>query len=136
MIIGMVSCETAPKNTQQPTTVEKRKVVDFTTVEGVKSGIEGTVWTYTEPATYSNPFWYKLEFKDGNAYRYVTTPSKGNWGEPDIYSYSIEESRYFDTGKKYVGVKFSMDTFVPSTRVYNHIIAGQLKMKKGDYIWN
>ena len=31
-------------------------------------------------------------------------PSKGDWGEPEICDYTIEERRYSNTGEKYIGI--------------------------------
>lgn len=130
----MTSCETTP---QQTSKTETRKVVDFTTVEGVKSGIEGTVWTYTEPATRSNPTWAKLEFKGGKVYVYSSYPSKGTWGTPNIESYSVEESRYSDTGEKCIRVKIGeYSYFVPETGLYNNCNIMQYRMEQQDYSWD
>ena len=98
--MGMItSCETAP---QQASKTETRKVVDFTTVEGVKSGIEGTVWTYTEPLTTSFHLWMRLEFKGGKAYVYTAVPSDGSWGQATVKNYTVKESRDVSTGERQV----------------------------------
>ena len=147
MTIGVASCETTPKNLQQETTAETRKVVDFTTIEGVKSGIEGTIWTYTEPVhnDYSNPYgnwmyWIKVEFKGGKAYLYKALPSDGAWKLEWTDNYSVEEDRYIDTGEKYVRVSLSAKYhtyLVPKTGQLSYLGGRQVcEMKQKDYSWD
>lgn len=137
LLIFIIGMGTSSKKPQQTNNTETLEVVDYTTVEGVKSGIEGTVWTYTEPATMSNPNWAKLEFKGGKVYVYSSYPSKGTWGTPNIESYFVEESRYSDTGKRCVLVKISeYSYFVPETGLYNNCNIMQYRMKQRDYTWD
>ena len=130
----MMSCETS---TQRTTSTETRKVVDFTTVEGVKSGIEGTVWTYTEPLTSGFKLWFRLEFKGGRAYLSQAIPSDGSWGEAKVENYTVGESYDAITGEKRVEVKIGgYNTFVPKTGRFNYWGMQQCTMKQQDYKWD
>ncbi|MBR3389285.1 MAG: hypothetical protein IKH14_08430 [Prevotella sp.] len=92
------------------------------TIEGVSQLLEGSVWTYTDYIGEDDKFnvWCKLEFKNDKLYYYEVSPSEGEWGEPQVCDYSIEERRYSNTGNKYIGIfwesllmKYS---FVPSEK--------------------
>lgn len=134
--MGMItSCETAP---QQASKTETRKVVDFTTVEGVKSGIEGTVWTYTEPLTTSFHLWMRLEFKGGKAYVYTAVPSDGAWGQATVKNYTVKESRDVSTGERQVVVEIDNEynKFVPKTGWFVWFGIQSCTMKQRDYSWD
>jgi hypothetical protein len=143
MTIWVTSCDTP---TQQTTKTETQKVVDFTTVEGVKSGIEGTVWTYTEPIdyTYMDPYnierWMKVEFKGGKATLYTAMPTDGAWTLKWTENYSVEEDRYIDTGEKYVRVSLAAKYYtylVPKTGQFSYLGGRQVcEMKQKDYSWD
>ena len=138
MTIGMTSCETTPQNAQQVTAAETRKVVDFTTVDGVKCGIEGTVWTYTEPLTTSFHIWMRLEFKGGKAYVYTATPSDGTWGKATVKSYTVKESRDVRTGERQVVVEIDNEynKFVPKTGWFVWFGIQSCTMEQRDYSWD
>jgi hypothetical protein len=76
------------------------------TIEGVSQLLEGSVWTYTDYIGEDDKFnvWCKLEFKNDKLYYYEVSPSEGEWGEPQVCDYSIEERRYSNTGNKYIGI--------------------------------
>jgi len=76
------------------------------TIEGVSQLLEGSVWTYTDYIGEDDKFnvWCKLEFKNNKLYYYEVNPSKGEWGEPQVCDYTIEERRYSNTGTRYIGV--------------------------------
>ena len=49
------------------------------------------------------------------------SPSEGDWGNPQVCDYTIEEKRYSNTGERYVGVFWEGSlmmkyVFVPSER--------------------
>ncbi len=140
MAIGMTSCETTPKNVQQAAATETRKVVDFTTVDGTKMGIEGTVWTYTEPLTYAtrSHVWMRLEFKGSKAYLYSASPSKGAWGNASGKNYIVKESRDGRTGERQVVVEIGGEyiKFVPKTGMLDYFGIQSCIMKQRDYSWD
>ena len=91
------------------------------TIENVRELIENTTWTFTKPIREDDKFnhWCRLVFKNGKLYYYEVSPSKGEWGEPNICDYTIEERRYSNTGKKYIAVFWTSlikYAFVPSER--------------------
>lgn len=135
MTVGVSSCETTP---QQTAKTETRKAVDFTTVEGVKSSIEGTVWTYTEPLTTSFHLWMRLEFKGGKAYVYTAVPSDGSWGQATVKNYTVKESRDVSTGERQVVVEIDNEynKFVPKTGWFVWFGIQSCTMKQRDYSWD
>lgn len=110
--------------------------VDFTTIEGVKSGIEGTVWTYTEPITSSFHMWMRLEFKDGKAYLYTAAPADGTWGKATVDNYTVKESRDVNTGERQVTVEIGSKKFVPKTGWFVYPMIQSCTMKQRDYSWD
>ena len=129
----MTSCETATQNT---TKAETRKVVDFTTIEGVKSSIDGTVWTYTEPLTTSFKLWMRLEFKGGKAYLYTAAPADGTWGKATVDNYTVKESRDINTGKRQVVVEIGSKQFVPQTGYFVYPMIQNCTLKRCDFSWD
>jgi hypothetical protein len=104
----------------------------FSTVESTRANIENTVWTSRR----SDRKWLKLEFKNGLAYLYIANASDGEWGEPTTHSYTIEEQRYSDTGKRYVGVFMGsiMQVLVPLEQEF-HYLGLEYYMHPKDYQW-
>ena len=76
----------------------------WSSVDQAKQSIENTSWTFYEDiregANYDR--WCRLKFKNGKLYFYEVSPAKGEWGNPEICDYIVEERRYSDTGRKYV----------------------------------
>ena len=97
------------------------KKAKCSTIEGVREFIQNEVWTYTDPIEEGEKFnmWCRIVFKDGKVYYYQVSPSKGEWGEPHICDYTIEEGRYSNTGEKYVAIRWKASwgnySFVPET---------------------
>lgn len=95
---------------------------DFTTIEGVRQGIEETIWTYTKVIGEDDNFnlWCRLEFHDGKLYYQEVSPSEGEWGEPQICDYTVSEERYSNTGERFIAVHWHTYlmgySFVPETR--------------------
>lgn len=121
--------------------------VKCSTVEKVKGLIENTTWTYTQPIEKGDKFdqWCKLEFKGGKLYYYEVSPSEGEWGEPKICDYTIEERRYSNTGEKYIGVFWTSlwqkYVFVPSERSISFqtssgYVFGAYLRKEDAFPWN
>jgi hypothetical protein len=104
----------------------------FSTVESTRANIENTVWTSRR----DDRKWLKLEFKNGLAYLYIANASDGEWGEPTTHSYTIEEQRYGDTGKRYVGVFMGsiMQVLVPLEQEF-HYLGLEYYMHPKDYQW-
>lgn len=91
------------------------------TIEGVSQLLENTTWTYTQPIDDDKfGYWCRLVFKNGKLYYYEVFPSNGEWGEPNICDYSIEERRYSNTGERYIGIFWQSSlmkyVFVPSEK--------------------
>lgn len=115
----------------------------FRTTKNVRVNIEGTEWTYMDEFSGTGDYWHRLQFKDGKVYHYEVFPSKGNWGEPTVSSYSIVEGRYGNTGQKYIGIEWeeSLDskwTFVPKDEQLGVTYGGRpiiLKMNEGYRNW-
>lgn len=94
---------------------------EFNTVDGVRKGIDGTIWTYTNVIGENDNFnvWCRLEFRDGKLYYQEVSPSEGEWGEPQICEYVIGERRYSNTGRRYVDIRWTNSlidySFIPET---------------------
>ncbi|MBR1934157.1 MAG: zinc ribbon domain-containing protein [Prevotella sp.] len=93
----------------------------FTTVDDVRRNIEGTVWTYTEIIGDDDSYdrWCRLRFDEGRLLFYEVSPSKGEWGEPHVCDYEVEEARYSNTGERYIRICWHGPlvnySFVPET---------------------
>ena len=85
---------------------EQEWAMKWNDIGKVKSNLNGTIWTYTSSIGEDDMFnmWCKLEFKNDKLYYYEVSPSEGEWGEPQVCDYSIEERRYSNTGNKYIGI--------------------------------
>lgn len=96
----------------------------FESVDSTKVYINGTIWTYTQPNDKLLNQWVRITFKDGKAYYQEASPEDGKWPEPQIYDFQIEERRYSNNGKKFIGVCWKNDaetdvfTFIPSTHQF------------------
>ena len=121
----------------EPSQAEK-----YATIESTRKYIENTTWTYTERGA---NFWYKLEFKNGKVYEYMSFPAKGEWGEPyKIFtSYEIEERRFSDTGEKFIAVSFyeegeshSYCSLAPKQGSFKILFDQYDNMKPTDYVWD
>ena len=101
---------------------EQEWAMKWNDIEEVKSSLNGTIWTYTSSIGEDDMFnmWCKLEFKNDKLYYYEVSPSKGEWGEPQVCDYSIEERRYSNTGRRYIGIFWESGlmgyVFVPSEK--------------------
>lgn len=95
----------------------------WNSIEKVKTNLNGTIWTYTASIGENDMFnmWCRLEFKNDKLYYCEVSPSEGDWGNPQVCDYTIEEKRYSNTGERYVGVFWEGSlmmkyVFVPSER--------------------
>lgn len=88
---------------------ELRHIEMYSSVDSVSKNINSTFWTFTEDLSTVDgvDYWYRLHFKDGKLYFYEVSPSEGNWGEPLVTNYEIEERRYSNNGEKYVCVTWN-----------------------------
>lgn len=68
-------------------------------VEEMRKAIDNTIWTYTETG---NLFWYKLVFNGNKVKIYTAMPSDGQWKLEEECSYTLEEGRYIDDGRRYI----------------------------------
>lgn len=103
---------------------EKEKLQMYSSVEDVSKNIKDTYWTFTRDLNYTDGVdrWYRLHFTDGKLYFYEVSPSEGDWGEPLVVAYEIEEKRYSNNGERYVRIRWDgiLDityTFIPSTKM-------------------
>lgn len=108
-------------------------------IDEMRKAIDNTIWTYTETG---NLFWYKLVFKGNKVKIYSAMPSDGRWKFDEECSYTLEEGRYFDDGRRYIAAVFtSKDIDIPAkfTITNGHLymlgfdIAGFVL---GDYEWD
>ena len=76
-------------------------------------------------------------------YHYEVFPSDGEWGEPKVYSYTVVEGRYANTGQKYIGLEWEGSlggkwTFIPADEQLG-VTYGErpivLKMEEGYRDW-
>lgn len=116
------------------------------TINDVKELIDGTTWSFTQDIGKENMFnmWCKLEFKNDKLYYYEVNPSEGDWGEPRVCDYSIEERRYSNTGERYIGIFWQSSlmkyVFVPSEKSIsyqgrNGYVFGAYLQMKDVYPW-
>ena len=109
-------------NNQSQQASDQEWAMKWNDIGKVKSNLNGTIWTYTSSIGEDDMFnmWCKLEFKNDKLYYYEVSPSKGEWGEPQVCDYSIEERRYSNTGNKYIGIFWESllmkYVFVPSEK--------------------
>lgn len=115
----------------------------FKTVDNVRNNIEGTEWTYMKQFEGTGDYWHRLSFKNGVVYHYEVFPSDGEWGEPKVYSYTVVEGRYANTGQKYIGLEWEGSlggkwTFIPADEQLG-VTYGErpivLKMEEGYRDW-
>ncbi len=108
-------------------------------VDEMRKAIDNTIWTYTETG---NLFWYKLVFIGNRVKIYSAIPSDGQWKFDEECSYTLEEGRFLDDGRRYIAAVFrSKDIDVPAkfTITNGHLymlgfdIAGFVL---GDYEWD
>lgn len=110
-------CQTSTVDTQLTTTER-----DFSTVEKARQNIEGTIWTYTKVIGEDDTFnlWCRLVFRDGKLLYQAVSPSRGDWGEPTVCDYTIDEERYSNTGERFIAIHWHTSlmgySFVPATR--------------------
>lgn len=93
----------------------------YSSIDSVSKNIDSTFQTFTEDLSTVDGVdrWYRLNFKDGKLYFYEVSPSEGNWGEPLVTNYKIEERRYSNNGEKFVCITWNGSlgfsyTLVPS----------------------
>ena len=81
-------------------------------IDGMRNAINNTTWTYTETGSL---FWYKLVFIGSKVKIYSAMPSDGQWKFDEECSYTLEEGRYFDDGRRYIAAVFtSKDIDIPA----------------------
>lgn len=113
-------------------------VEDYNTVAKTRSLLDGSIWHFASPIGEKDMFnkWCKLVFRDGKLYYYEVSPSEGDWGEPTVCDYTIEEKRYSDTGERFISVNwhaFLMDySFVPKTKAIYY--EGKYKFVFGTFL--
>ena len=93
----------------------------FGSVKQAEKNIDGTVWTYVEPSDEFMHKWVRMSFKNGKVYYQEASPSDGQWPNPEIMDYQVQEKRYSNNGEKYIGVTWKTNsdtdtfTFIPQT---------------------
>ena len=68
-------------------------------VDEMRKAIDNTIWTNTEVG---DLFWSKLEFKNNKVRFYYAMPSDGKWTFEEECSYTLEEGRFIDDGRRYI----------------------------------
>lgn len=110
----------------------------FSTIESTSRYINNTVWTHT---LVGSGVWMKFVFSDGRVAVYSAFPRNGEWGEPQIYSYEIDEGRYSDTGERYVSVTINPGDMgalilIPKTGAVSYLRGGiAYYVEPKDYQW-
>ena len=126
---------------------EQEWAMKWNDIEEVKSNLNGTIWTHTSRIDEEDTFkvWCKLVFQNDKLYYYEVNPSEGDWGEPQVCDYTIEERRYSDSGRRYVGIFWQSGlmgyVFVPSEKSIsyqgrNGYIFGANLAMEDVYPWN
>ena len=65
----------------------------------MSKAIDNTIWTHTEVG---DLIWTKLEFNGDKVRIYTAMPSDGKWTFEEECSYTLEEGRFIDDGRRYV----------------------------------
>ena len=68
-------------------------------INEMSKAIDNTIWTHTEVG---DLIWTKLEFKGNKVRIYTAMPSDGKWTFDEECSYTLEEGRFIDDGRRYV----------------------------------
>ena len=68
-------------------------------IDKMREAIDNTIWTYTKTGSL---FWVKLEFKGDKVRVYNAMPSDGKWTFEEECTYTLEEGRFMDDGRRYV----------------------------------
>lgn len=143
---GYSSNEELPKDTNPSVEFAEQPVLSqeelYSSIDGVRDNIEGTVWTYTEVGS---RLWFKLVFRDGKVDYYCSFPAAGEWGESETsYYYTIEEHRYSDSGRKYISVDMRREPsdehwcfqLIPSSGQSSMGFGNSFIMDPHDYVWD
>lgn len=123
VIVGVIAVSqyVQEQHQEQQREWEQEYKQQFKTIEGIAQYIEGKTWVYAEPIKRSSDFckWFKFKFSNGKVTLWTAYPSDGRWGEPDVFDYTIEKTRYTDTGEYYIRVVFSCGyKFVPEKSIF------------------
>lgn len=107
VVIGVVINEKTIDYSDQKE--EHLRMEMYSSIDSVSKNIDSTFWTFTEDLSTVDGVdrWYRLHFKDGKLYFYEVSPSEGNWGEPLVTNYKIEERRYSNNGEKFVCITWN-----------------------------
>lgn len=129
-----------------PSDIPQERICQITDKTTLKKAINNKIWTFTQPMT----IWYKFEFVGMKIKQYSAMPTDGKWTYNGESSYTIEESRFLDTGEKNIVARFKpvedkLSTFnelklcFTNNVIYvseNGATAELLQLNCGDYIWD
>lgn len=82
--------------------VKSKTIADIQSIkdiEKMREAIDNTIWTHTEVG---DLFWTKLEFKGNKVRVYNAMPSDGKWTFEEECTYTLEEGRFIDDGRRYI----------------------------------
>lgn len=107
-------------------------------IREMEKAIQNTIWTHTK----TGDIWFKLEFGDEIVRIYKAFPSDGKWTFSEECTYTLEEGRFFDNGKRYIAAVIKSDEFDISAKftiTNGHLYLWGIDVAGftlGDYEWD
>lgn len=80
----------------------KKTISEIQSIKNVgemRNAIDNTIWTHTKRG---DLIWTKIEFKGDRVKIYYAMPSDGKWTFEEECSYTLEEGRFIDDGRRYI----------------------------------
>ena len=105
IVVGFYYLSQTDSNSSRPSIsdlVKSKTIADIQSIKDVdnmRKAIDNTIWTHTEVG---DLLWIKLEFKDNKVRIYNAMPSDGKWTFEEEYTYTLEEGRFMDDGRRYI----------------------------------
>lgn len=146
LLYSKAANRTSKKKAKESAIKGKQTFAAIKTVEEAEKQLNNTIWTYTESMSTSQiEFWFKLCFKNGQYELFVAKPADGEWGKWGHFTgaYKVKESRYSNTGGKFIlveladafyGLSFDLTGGTISVGFGNERIYGEINY--GDYKWD
>ena len=135
VIVGGLACQQEQKHNSQTKTNRQSAAgpVSITSQEAARQAAVG-IWTNSEPLNSVLQMmvaWNKFELReDGSGNHYRTKPANDDWGESEACGWEIISGKYYNTGKRYYGIRVGLSkrtlVFIDSRTIEYRDVDGSL----------